>query len=186
MGLIFNIYKMKKYIIRYESGWSSHYGVCECQGTGTVSLSDEQAEIIRGLALEKDTQDVRQTGLKESHPEIYAILDEAYRDLALKTESEYWMWEGYRNGNYTCDFYELMEYCKEVLGFRFNAIDMNITDEDEAEEAEVEAFQDWLDDYVGGLETEECRRFFSEQMGIDVDCSLNEIEYEILVPEEIL
>lgn len=165
---------MSKYKICYESELISHYGSSDVIGYGFVELSDEQAAAIRELVREKGTTDVVQLRLKEVYPEIYDILDNAYRELACKTETEYWMWDAYRNGNYCCDIYELLEYCKENLGFVFEP------------EEELDVFYNWLDDYVSGLDTEDCKTFFSEQMGIDVSCTYEADGYRVMIPEEIL
>ena len=175
---------MKEYTIHYESEWISHYGSTEASGTGTVVLTDDQAESIIRLARKKDTADVEQMQLRQEHPDIYDILDKAHRELAHKTEVDYWTWDSYLNGNYDCDMHEFMDYCKENLGFTFEPDEE--MDEDAYEEMEVEAFQNWLDDYVGGLDPEECRTFFIEHMGMVIDSTFEPDGYEVTLPNEIL
>jgi hypothetical protein len=170
----------------------SHYGSVTADGTGTVELTDEEVAALVALMKEKDSSDVEEIGLKEALPEIYEKLDAAFHEAAFNAEKDHWLWEGYHNGYYEYDSYELMEYCEANCGFTYEFDEEEYLDEDgeldedAIDEAKLEAFEEWLDDYLIGLDKEECHRFFEEQMHAELDCDEMGCEYEIEIPQAII
>ena len=176
----------------------SHHGAVTVNGESAVELSDEEVDILVKLIKEKGTTDVEALDLENLYPDIYEKLDDAYRDMAYNAEEMHWLWEGYNNGYYEYDVYELMDYCEKNLGFSYEFKPEEYFDEDdleyykedpesyedEIEEAKSEAFSEWLDDYVSGLDDDEARDFFYEHM--DADLNMDDVEYTVEIPQAII
>ena len=176
----------------------SHHGAVTVNGESAVELSDEEVDILVKLIKEKGTTDVEALDLENLYPDIYEKLDDAYRDMAYNAEEMHWLWEGYNNGYYEYDVYELMNYCEKNLGFSYEFKPEEYFDEDdleyykedpesyedEIEEAKSEAFSEWLDDYVSGLDDDEARDFFYEHM--DADLNMDDVEYTVGIPKAII
>ena len=169
----------------------SHSGAVTVNGESAVELSDEEVDILVKLIKEKGTTDVEELNLENLHPTIYKKLDEAYYDMAYKAEEMHWLWEGYYSGYFEYDEDKLKEYCKANCGFSyvFNK-EENGYDEDEEvdeyviEDAENEAFSEWLDEYLIGLSDDEVRDFFYNHMDADLDmCGL---QYAVKIPQAII
>ena len=176
----------------------SHHGAVTVNGESAVELSDEEVDILVKLIKEKGTTDVEALDLENLYPDIYEKLNDAYRDMAYNAEEMHWLWEGYNNGYYEYDVYELMDYCEKNLGFSYEFKPEEYFDEDdleyykedpesyedEIEEAKSEAFSEWLDDYVSGLDDDEARDFFYEHM--DADLNMDDVEYTVGIPQAII
>lgn len=176
----------------------SHHGAVTVNGESAVELSDEEVDILVKLIKEKGTTDVEELDLENLYPDIYEKLDDAYRDMAYNAEEMHWLWEGYNNGYYEYDVYELMDYCEKNLGFSYEFKPEEYFDEDdleyykedpesyedEIEETKSEAFSEWLDDYVSGLDDDEARDFFYEHM--DADLNMDDVEYTVEIPQAII
>ena len=177
----------------------SHHGAVTVNGESAVELSDEEVDILVKLIQEKNSTDVGDLDLKTLHPDIYKKLDEAYSDMAYRAEEIHWLWEGYNNGYFEYDSEKLMDYCEKELGFEFeyDVKDYYLDDpedleegeepdidEDQIEEDKNEAFSEWLDDYVSGLDDDEARDFFYEHM--DADLNMDDVEYTVRIPQAII
>lgn len=174
---------MALYDIETEQGLGiSHCGSVSAEGVGTVELSDEEVQTLVQLIREKGTTDVKELGIEETHPEIYEKLRKAYQDMAYEAERSYWMWEGFENDAFEYDIEELMEYCREHLGFDYEPEEPNAEDYDE--EAEYEAFDEWLDEYVHCLPEAEAFQFIEDHMNGSVD--LDDLEYAVEIPQAII
>lgn len=95
----------------------SHTGADTIQAEGTVRLTDEEVGILIRLIREKGTTDIQQLGLIETYPALYETLRCAYYDMTYIAVRNHRLWEGYDNGWFDYDEEELMEYCREYLGF---------------------------------------------------------------------
>ena len=168
----------------------SHCGPVTTSGESTIELSDEEVATLVQLIREKGTADVGKLDLETSHPELYAKLDEAYREMARHAEYMHWLWEGYDNGYYEYDDDELMDYCERECGFFFeydknDYLDANGDfDEEEMGYAKSEAFHEWLDDYVRGLSDDDAAEFMNEHMDAAID--VDDVEYTVNIPEDII
>lgn len=176
----------------------SHHGAVTVNGESAVELSDEEVDILVKLIKEKGTIDVEELDLENLYPDIYEKLDDAYRNMAYNAEEMHWLWEGYNNGYYEYDVYELMDYCEKNLGFSYEFKPEEYFDEDdleyykedpesyedEIEEAKNDAFSEWLDDYVSGLDDDEAREFFYNHMNADLD--MDNVEYTVEIPQAII
>ena len=177
----------------------SHHGAVTVNGESAVELSDEEVDILVKLIQEKGSTDVGDLDLKTLHPDIYEKLDEAYSDMAYRAEEIHWLGEGYNNGYFEYDSEKLMDYCEKELGFEFeyDVKDYYLDDpedleegeepdidEDQIEEDKNEAFSEWLDDYVSGLDDDEARDFFYEHM--DADLNMDDVEYTVGIPQAII
>ena len=176
----------------------SHSGAVTVNGESAVELSDEEVDILVKLIKENDTADVEELDLKNLYPAIYDKLDEAYHDMAYNAEEMHWLWEGYYGGYFEYDTGELMDYCEKECGFFFEFKPEEYFDEDdleyykenpesyedEIEEVKSEAFAEWLDDYVSGLDDDQARDFFYNHMhaGLDMD----NVDYTIEIPQAII
>ena len=177
----------------------SHHGAVTVNGESAVELSDEEVDILVKLIQEKNSTDVGDLDLETLHPDIYKKLDEAYSDMAYRAEEIHWLWEGYNNGYFEYDSEKLMDYCEKELGFEFeyDVKDYYLDDpedlekgeepdidEDQIEEDKSDAFSEWLDDYVSGLDDDEARDFFYEHM--DADLNMDDVEYTVRIPQAII
>ena len=177
----------------------SHHGAVTVNGESAVELSDEEVDILVKLIKEKGTTDVEALDLENLYPDIYEKLDDAYRNMAYNAEEMHWLWEGYNNGYYEYDTVELMNYCERELGFKFEYDEKDYylddpedleegeepdIDEDQIEEDKSDAFSEWLDDYVSGLDDNEARDFFYEHM--DADLNMDDVEYTVEIPQAII
>lgn len=159
------------------------------ESEGYVELSDEEVAKIVDLIRQKGTTDIEGLELEEKYPDIYEKLREAYHDMAYNAEELHWLWEGYDNGYFEYDTYDLMAYCEENWGFNFEFDEEDYTedgelDEDALEEDKTEAFNDWLDDYVAGLEDSEVKDFLYNHMNAELE--LEDVEYSVEIPEAII
>ena len=177
----------------------SHHGAVTVNGESAVELSDEEVGILVKLIQEKNSTDVGDLDLETLHPDIYKKLDEAYSDMAYRAEEIHWLWEGYNNGYFEYDSEKLMDYCEKELGFEFeyDVKDYYLDDPEDLEEGEEpeidedmleedksDAFSEWLDDYVSGLDDDEARDFFYNHM--DADLNMDGVEYTVGIPEAII
>lgn len=157
-------------------GWS-HWGPVNVESDGFVELSDEEVTKIVELIRKEGTSDIEGLRLEEVYPDIYKKLDDAFYKMAYDAEEKHWLREGFLNGYFDYDIDELMAYCKENCGFEYD-------DEEEDEDLEYDYFDSWLKDYVLSLNDEEAREFLKNQM--DADVNMDDVEYEITIPEEII
>lgn len=170
----------------------SHCGCVTAEGEGKVELTDEEVASLVNLIKEKGCSDVEGLGLEDALPEVYEKLDDACREAAFEGERDHWLWEGYSNGYYEYDTYGLMDYCESECGFSFEYDEEEYLDEDGEldedvlDEAKLEAFEEWLDDYISGLDKEERNRFLVEQMNAEVDMDGVECDYEVVIPQAII
>ncbi len=169
----------------------SHSGAVTVNGESAVELSDEDVDILVKLIKEKGTTDVEKLDLENLHPAIYNKLDEAYHSMAYEAEEMHWLWEGYYGSYFEYDEDKLKEYCKTNCGFSYvfnkeeNGYDEDEeVDEYEIEDAENEAFSEWLDEYVKGLSDDEARDFFYNHM--DADLNMDNVEYTVEIPAAII
>ena len=169
----------------------SHSGGVYAEGNGTIELSDQEVAALVALIREKGTSDVNELGLKDAYPEIYKKMDEAYHAVAYNAEEKHWLWEGYYDGCFEFDPYELMEYCESECGFTFESDDDEYLDEEgeldeEAyEEAKLEAFtDDWLESFLYSLDDDDLKKFFYEHLNASVE--MDGVEYEVHIPEAII
>ena len=164
-------------------------GAVNVESEGYVELLDEEVAKIVDLIRQKGTTDIEELEQEEKYPDIYEKLREAYHDMAYNAEELHWLWEGYNNGYFEYDTDELMAYCEENCGFNFEFDEEDYTedgelDEDALEEDKTETFNDWLDDYVAGLEDSEVKDFFYNHMNAGLE--LEDVEYSVEIPEAII
>lgn len=170
-------------------GFSHSGGAVNVESEGYVELSDEEVAKIVDLIREKGTTDIGKLNLEEIYPDIYEKLREAYYDMAYNEEELHWLLEGYNSSYFEYDEDELMAYCKENCGFHFeynkeDYIEDGELDEEAIEEDESEAFNDWLDDYVSGLEDDEVKDFFYNHMNANLE--LDDVKYSVGIPGAII
>ena len=170
-------------------GWS-HSGGVTVDAENTVELTDEEVAALVALIKEKGTSDVEKLELHKVYPDIYEKLNDAYYEMAYNAERSYWLWEGYESGCYEYDGEGLMEYCKDNCGYEFEYDEDDYLDEDgdidedRLHDDEIEAFGEWLDDYLYGLPSEEAEEFLCEQMGAEVD--VVDLTYSVEIPQAII
>ena len=170
-------------------GFSHSGGAVNVESEGYVELSDEEVAKIVDLIRQKGTTDIGKLNLEEIYPDIYEKLREAYYDMAYNEEELHWLWEGYNSSYFEYDAVELMAYCEENCGFHFeynkeDYIEDGELDEDALHDDKAEAFNDWLDDYVAGLEDDEVKDFFYNQMNANLE--LDDVNYSVGIPGAII
>lgn len=168
----------------------SHFGEVLLPAESTVELTDEEVQSLVRLIEEKKTIDLKKLELIQTHPIIYEKLKNAYRQMTQDAEEIYWLWEGFRNGYIDYDEQELMKYCYASCGFKFDFDKNDYLDEDgevddeSVEEAEREAFDAWLYDYLYNLEDAEFKDFMHNHMNTVLD--VNYVQYRVKIPEAII
>ena len=121
-------------------------------------------------------------------PVIFADLDPA--------TTNYWILEGYRNGYFEEDD-GVMEALEEEGLFKFEPNLATLRDElglgededipeDDLEEAKEEAFEQWKDEYVDSLPEDELIAFIERFFNAEVENDVNEYDFTIEIPEEIV
>ena len=172
----------------------SHCGGVYNDAYGEVELSDKEVEQLVNLMKEKESSNIEELELKTTLPEIYNKLDEAYNASACKAEEEHWLDEGYYH--LECHNYEdadMIAYLKEknAWNFEYDEEEFKAETGELDEEALFDAECDYLheealDDYLSSLNGEERYDFLRNKVGIDVDMSFSDSEYEITIPSEII
>lgn len=175
----------------HSLGWS-HMGNVTTEAKATVEFCREELEALVALMKSKNSSDVEVLNLKEELPQVYDQLEEAIKDGVVEAEIHHWLLEGFYEGAYEYDVYEVMEYCEENCGFEFSYDEEEYLDEDgeldeEAlEEDKQEAFDEWLPGYLEMLEPVERRRFIEDQLNGEVDTSGITSNHAVFIPEEII
>ena len=170
----------------------SHCGSVTADGSGTVEFTDEEVAKLVEMIRQYDSDDLEVLNLKDTCPEIYKKLEQAHRDAAYQAEYMHWLKEGYDEGYYGYDQEELMSYCEEECGFRFEEEPEDFMDEDgdfdeEAyEESKYDAFVEWLDDYIYSLDDDEFVDFLVNHMNAEVDMSSWSEDYTVSLPPAII
>ena len=170
----------------------SHCGSVTADGYGSIELTDTEVDTLVNLIRANGSSDIEGICLQENYPDLYEKLDEAYRDAAREATIAHWYMEGFREGVYEYDEDELIEYCSENHGFEFSYDEEDYTDEDgEVDEDALyddrhEAFSEWLEDFVVGLDTDKMVEFLTEHMNADVDTTDLELDYQVKIPDEII
>ena len=176
----------------------SHTGEVTVDGESAVELSDEEVDILVRLIRENKTTDVEELDLENLYPVIYDKLDTACYDMEYNAEEMHWLMEGYRSHYFDYDADELMDYCKEKLGFTFEFKPEEHFNDDELEEyqedpesfedtitdIEYDAFYEWLDDYVDQATDDQLRDLFYNHMECDLD--MDPVSYTVQIPPAII
>lgn len=158
-----------------------------CNGSGEyigwkaeVELDDSQVQALVDLIRETGETDVDALCLEDELPEIYETLDEACREAATEAEYRYWALGAIDNNGFEQPS-DLVTRLEQDGLFKFDL------DGDDMEDAKSEAFDKWLDYYYHGLDDDGkyafLAKYYTDQMdAIDV----SDVEYEVLIPEEIV
>ena len=177
----------------------SHHGEVIAEGESTVDLTDEEVKTLVELIREKDTTDVEELELEENYPDLYEKLREAYYDMAYRAEEIQCLRDGLKNHCVEYDADELMEYCKEHCGYKFEYDEADFyyepiedleegeepeVDEDALMEAESDDFESWLRNYVDSLSDNEAYAFICNHM--EADLWIDNVSYEVGIPAAII
>lgn len=173
----------------------SHSGEVMAYGDGTVELTDDQVQLLVALIREHGGEtNVEALQLQNVYPEIYQILDDAYREAAMHAEYNHWVIEGYENGWYE-EPDDAVEKCQDKYGFKYEFDEVKFREENGMEpeeeipeewidEVQVDAFSDWVAKYRAKLTDEEEVSFLSDVFGIYPD--VDDVDYVVEIPEEII
>jgi hypothetical protein len=170
----------------------SHCGSVDAYGNGTVELSADDVTRLVDLIREMESTDIEELQLKDKYPDIYKTLDDAFRDAAREATINHWYMQGFYDWVYEYDIDELMDYCSENHDFVFEYDEEDYVDEDgEIDEDRIwddktEAFDEWLEIFLEGLDNSSCRKFLEEHLNAEVDLSDLELDYEIEIPKAII
>ena len=170
----------------------SHMGDVTADAKATVEFCQEELDALVALMKSKNSSDVEVLNLKEELPDIYNKLEEAIKDGMIEAEMHHWLLEGFYEGAYEYDVYEVMEYCGENCGFEFSYDEDEYLDEDgeldeEAlEDAKQEAFDEWLPGYIEILGPLERRTFIEDQLNGEVDTTVIDVNCDVFIPDDII
>lgn len=175
---------------------ATHSGVIKRDGESVVELDDNAVSVLVDLIRQKGTTDVDALGVKESNPEIYDKLHDAYYRLAYTEVENQMLWEGYYRGDYEYDTDDLIGRCKQDCGFDFNFVyneeeflndDGNVDVdmlEEARQEAEEDAFAEWLDSYINSLPDDKATSFFYNYMNAGFE--MDDLDVVVQIPEAII
>lgn len=191
---------MKEFIIRTEEFLGCHCNGCGeyAEGEGMVNLTEEQVQqLVDLIKANGGSTDVAAIGLGEKLPEVYAALDEAYREVALQANYAHWILEGFENG-----WIEQPEGLMDQLieeGVFESGLDLDELrsdlgldedeeiDEEDLEEARKDEFNTWLYNHTLLMSSEELVQFVEDYFGDAIfDWDPSEVEYEVKIPEEVV
>ena len=155
-------------------------------GSGYVDLTDEETNTLVALVKEKQTRDVEELNIEDTHPDLYEKLEKAYYNMKFMA----WVEEGINNGGIVpSEDEDLMEWCKQNAGFAYDPNKKTEAeddyDEDELEETDKECFQfdewfsEWLSGYIKTLDNDQAFDFFCDHLSSHVDLSLSEVKVKI-------
>ena len=169
----------------------SHYGEVTVEGSGEVELTDEDVRLLIDLIRENDGEsDVEKLELKEKYPDLYEKLDDAYRDVAIDALWRFNVIDAYENGDYE-EPDDAIEIAEREYGFKFEYDENDFIpdgetelDEDELNDARIEAFYDWVDEYRQTLDEADEAMFLDTLFHIELN--LDCYDYEVEIPEEII
>lgn len=176
----------------------THYGDVTVNGKGTVELTDEQVQTIITLIRENGGEtDIDALNLKESCPEIYDVLYEAFSDVAWKAAYNHWVIEGYDCNYYDTPLGESIAICEESYGFEYDGPeekedekeedveedDEDIDDED-IDDDKADAFFAWVEEYRKTLDEDEEAEFLAHAFCLEPE--VDTPEFEVVIPEEII
>lgn len=170
----------------------SHCGSVDAYGNGSIELSVDEVTLLVDLIREMESTDVEELQLKEKYPDIYKKLDDAFRDAAREATINHWYMQGFYDGVYEYDIDELMDYCSENHDFVFEYDEEDYMDEDgEIDEDRIwddqsEAFEEWLEIFLEGLDNSSRRKFLEEHLNAEVDLSDLELDYKVEIPDAII
>ena len=155
-------------------------------GSGYVDLTDEETNTLVALVKEKQTRDVEELNIEDTHPDLYEKLEKAYYNMKFMA----WVEEGINNGGIVpSEDEDLMEWCKQNAGFAYDPNKKTEAeddyDEDELEETDKECFQfdewfsEWLSGYLKTLDNDQTFDFFCNHLSYHVDLSLSDVKVKI-------
>ena len=177
----------------------SHFGTAysgdvTINGTGEVKLTDKEVQLLINLIRENGGEtDVEELQLQEKYPDIYSILDDAYRKLASQIAFIRWINEEYDNGWYELSDEEIAENCN-AFGFEFDYDsdefldkDGNL-DDDTFEKALSDALSKWIKEYRSKLNDYDDALFLAEVFHLETDNYYDHfvIDYSVKIPDEII
>ena len=174
----------------------SHSGEVAVEGEGQVELTETEVQQLVDLIRSHDgSSDVEELKLKETYPELYAKLDDACRDAAHHAEWIHWVIEGYECSYYEVDTEDAISKCEERYGYSHEFdkdkfleenpdYDEDDIDEDVIADEASEAFENWVEEYRETLTPDEEASFLADVFELDPDLSL--VDYEVVIPEEIV
>lgn len=183
----------------------SHFGEVTAEGEGTVELTDEEVQQLIDLIRENGGEtDVEKLHLEEKYPEIYEMLDEAYREAASEAAFREWMIKGYE-----CDYFSEPDDFKDAIEaagiFKFEPTteqiesfreDYGLEEDDEIdpdkldeylEDEKWDAFYDCVNKHYNSLD-EDGKVDFIELFYADAleDWDSGEVEYDVEIPPAII
>lgn len=170
----------------YSLGFS-HCGEEGAIGDGYVDLTEEETNTLVALVNEKQTYDVEELNIENTHPDLYKKLEKAYYNMKFKM----WCEIGLSEGNIVPSENEkLMEWCKANCGFAYDPNKRTEAEDDyyeeELTEEDKEAFQfnEWLPDYIDTLDNDQAFEFYRDHLSAFVDLSLSDVK--VRIPADIL
>ena len=113
-----------------------------------IDISDDEKATVLSLMNDEFEVELEDLGLEQSNPELFTKLKDIYDKMAREAEEKQWLWIGFRDGAFEYDVDLLMEYCQANCGFVFEGTLEDFEDEDEYCDAKMDAFDEWLEDYL--------------------------------------
>lgn len=134
-----------------------------------VEISEDENDAVLSLMGDEFSMELEDLELEQSDPELFAKLKDIYDRMAREAEEKQWLWTGFRDGAFEYDVDELMNHCQANCGFVFECEPDEFEDEDECYDARVEAFEEWLEDYLISLDDDEFKEFMYKHLNAQVE-----------------
>lgn len=92
-------------------------GAVDSCGESTLELTEEEVDSLVELIERKRTADMEELELEVPFPEVYAKLDNAYREAALDADEYHWLECGWENPDVFSP-YDHIEFGEKELGYK--------------------------------------------------------------------
>ena len=147
-----------------------------------IDIPEDEKEVVLSLMGDEFSMELEDLGLDQNNPELFAKLKDIYARMAREAEEKQWLWNGFKDGAFEYDVDELMDHCQASCGFVFEGEPDEFEDEDEYYDARVEAFEEWLEDYLISLDDDEFKEFMYKHLNAHVE--LDELDFSESGEEE--
>ena len=148
-----------------------------------IDISEDEKATVLSMMNDEFEAELEDLDLEQSNPELFAKLKSIYGKMAREAEEKQCLWIGFRDGAFEYDVDLLMEHCQANCGFVFEGTQEDFEDEDEYCDAKMEAFDEWLEDYLITLDDVEFKAFMYNHLNANVELDEQDFTMERLLDD---
>ena len=160
---------------------------------GEFEMPNEYVETLVALIREKQTTDIDELDIEESHPDIYKLLRDETVELLHRAAIYHDMRELILDDGWDVDTDELIDYCRLNCGFNDSYFDEKNEETQKVKEDEfLSRFWNWYRHYVDTAPFEDIHNLFYELYDTEYECDELGFEYyqdyypSIFIPQQII